>query len=129
MSKTITLGKRVLRGDLWHDDRGEIPGSPADWDPPMTEDERNIAALSDTDNPPLTPDQLARFRRVPLAKFVRRKLGMTLEQFAEQFRIPAEIMRAWEAHVSKPDQAMQAYLQVIERDPDAVRRALAPRAA
>ncbi len=124
MRKIATTGRRVLKGNVWHDDNGEIPGSPADWSPPMTVEEKHAAAMSDPDNPPLTPEQLARFKRVPAAKRIRHKLGMSQEAFADRFHIPLGTLRDWEQHRAEPDQAARAYLQVIEREPAAVERAL-----
>ena len=129
MSKLNTSGNRVLKGDIWHDDNGPLPDSPAEWDPPMTDDEINEAARSDPDNPPLTADQLARMRRISPAKFIRRKLGLSDEQFAKRFRIPLALLRDWERHRAEPDEAALAYLQVIDRETAAVERALEPEAA
>lgn len=122
MSKTTTTGKRVLKGDLWHDDNGEIPGSPAEWEPPMTAAEKHEAALSDPDCPPRPFDRPV--HRIALAKFIRRKLRISREQFAERYRIPLATLTDWEHHRSEPDAAMLAYLRVIEREPEAVDRAL-----
>ena len=126
MSTIVTTGKRYLKDDRWHDDDGIIPGYPDQWEPPMTDEERHVAALSDPDNPPRTPEQLARMRRVARAKFIRHKLGMSQEDFARRFGIPIGTLRDWEQHRSEPDQAARSYLQVIERDPEAVLRALEP---
>ncbi len=90
----------------------------------MTDDERHTAALSDPDNPPLTDEQLARFRRISKAKFVRRRMQLTQEEFAQRFRIPLKTLQDWEQHRSVPDQAAQAYLAVIEHEAEAVVRAL-----
>ena len=129
MRQTVTTGKRYLKNDLWRDDSGEIPGTPADWNPPMTEAEMHEAALSDPDGQPSTPAQLARMRRVSRAKFIRHKLGLSDEQFAARFRIPLALLRDWERHRSEPDEAALAYLQVIERETAAVERALQPEVA
>jgi putative transcriptional regulator len=125
MNKTTTIGTRVLKGDVWHDDNGEIPGTPRDWHPPMTDDERHTAALSDADNPPMTTAQLSGMRRVSPAKFIRRKLGMSQEQFAERYQIPIGTLRDWEQGRKEPDAAAKAYLRVIEREPEMTARALA----
>lgn len=124
MNKIATTGKRYIKDDRWHDADGPIPGHPGVWDPPMTEDEVMIAALSDPDNPPSTPEQLARMRRVSFAKHVRWKLGLSQEEFARRFGIPLETLRDWERHRSKPDQAAESYLKVIAKDPDGVMKAL-----
>lgn len=124
MNKIATSGKRYLKEDRWHDDNGLIPVHPGEWDPPMTDEEVEIAALTDPDNPPTTPEQLARSRRVLLAKFIRFKLGLSQEDFARRFGIPVGTLRDWEQHRSKPDQAAESYLKVIAKDPAAVARAL-----
>jgi putative transcriptional regulator len=92
----------------------------------MTEAEIYEAALSDPDAQPSTPEQLARPpRRIPRAKFIRRRLGLSQEQFAERYNIPLATLQDWEEHRAMPDSAMLAYLKVIERLPDAVAEALA----
>jgi putative transcriptional regulator len=50
---------------------------------------------------------------------------MSQSEFAKTFHIPLGTLRDWEQHRREPDQAAQAYLNVIAREPDAVRRALA----
>lgn len=129
MKKYLTTGKRHLVGDVWHDDNGPIPDTPVEWDPPMTDEEITVAALSDTDNPPMTSEQLSRMRRVSRAKFIRHKFGMSREEFARRFSIPVATLHDWENHRSAPDAAMLAYLRVIEREPEAVERALGAVAA
>ena len=124
MKKIVTTGKRFLKDDAWHDDNGLLPGHPGLWDPPMTEEEVMIAALSDPDAQPSTPEQLGRARRVSIAKFVRFKLGLSQEQFAERFGIPIGTLRDWEQHRSKPDAAAESYLKVIAKNPKAVMKAL-----
>lgn len=90
----------------------------------MTEEEINAAALSDPDNPPLTDERLARMRRVPQVKVIRRAFGLTQEQFAERYQIPLGTLRDWEQGRSEPDQPAKAYLRAIAGDPEAVARAL-----
>jgi DNA-binding transcriptional regulator YiaG len=124
MNKIATSGKRVLKGDVWHDDNGEIPGFPDQWDPPMTDAERLIAAHADADNPPMTPERLARARPVSRARFVRQKLGLSIEEFSQRYGIPLDVLRAWERHQATPDAAELAYLDVIMEAPDAVAAAL-----
>jgi putative transcriptional regulator len=92
--------------------------------PDLTEEEINAAALTDLDNPPQTRETQARLKRVPQVKVMRRALRMTQEEFSARFRIPLGTLRDWEQGKSEPDQAARAYLTVIARDPDAVRRAL-----
>ena len=103
-----------------------FPPDQTDWAAlrTMTDEEINAAALGDPDNPPLTPERQARMRRVPQVKVMRQALGLTQEEFSARFRIPLGTLREWEQGKSEPDQAARAYLAVIARDPEAVRRAL-----
>jgi putative transcriptional regulator len=82
------------------------------------------AALSDPDNPPLTSVQLAKMRRVPRVKTLRRALGLSQEEFASRFQIPLGTLRDWEQGRTEPDQAARAYLNVIAHNPENVRDAL-----
>jgi putative transcriptional regulator len=94
----------------------------------MTDDEVHAAAVSDPDAQPLTDVSLARMRRVPTIKTLRRALGLTQEEFATRFQIPLGTLRDWEQGRAEPDQPARAYLRVIARDPEAVQRALRPQA-
>ena len=90
----------------------------------LTEEEVMAAALADPDAQPLSDDQLARMRRVPLAKRLRWKLGLSQDDFARRFGIPVGTLRDWEQHRSKPDQAAESFLKVIAANPKAVEKAL-----
>ncbi|MDZ3837629.1 MAG: helix-turn-helix domain-containing protein [Rhodospirillales bacterium] len=74
---------------------------------------------------------MARARRVPRAKTLRRALGLTQEEFATRYHIPIGTLRDWEQGRAQPDQPASAYLMAIAGDPEGVRRALdgAPRPA
>jgi putative transcriptional regulator len=74
------------------------------------------------------PGSLGRVGRVSLAKRIRWALHMSQVEFAKTFCIPLGTLRDWEQHRRDPDQAAQAYLEVIAREPEAVRRALKARA-
>ena len=69
-------------------------------------------------------EQLAKAKRVPRIKTLRRALGLTQDEFATRYHIPLGTLRDWEQGAAEPDQAARAYLRVIARDPEAVRRAL-----
>jgi putative transcriptional regulator len=56
---------------------------------------------------------------------MRRKLGMTQEEFALKYCLTLARVRDWEQKRSAPDSAARAYLRVIEKEPEAVERALA----
>lgn len=90
----------------------------------MSEEERHRAALSDPDCPPASEAQLARARRVPTVRALRKKLNLTQEEFAARFHLPLGTVRDWEQGAHRPDKAAQVLLTVIARDPDAVARAL-----
>jgi putative transcriptional regulator len=94
---------------------------------PMKEEEVSAAAQRDPDARPMTEEEFRRARRVPRAKTLRRALGLTQEQFAARYHIPLGTLRDWEQGRSVPDQPARAYLTVIARDPEGVRRALAAR--
>jgi len=90
----------------------------------MTAEERRAAAMSDPDNLPLTEADAKRMRRTPRAKIIRRALGLSQEDFAARYHIPLGTLRDWEQGRAEPDQAARAYLTVIARAPDVVRKAL-----
>ena len=56
---------------------------------------------------------------------MRRKLGMTQKSFAVRYGLTLARVRDWEQGRSAPDGAVRAYLKVIEKEPEAVERALA----
>jgi putative transcriptional regulator len=103
-----------------------FPPDQTDWTTlrAMTDEEIDAAALADPDNPPITPERQARLKRVPQVKVMRRALRLTQEEFSARFRIPLGTLRDWEQGKSEPDQAARAYLTVIARDPEGVRKAL-----
>ena len=64
-------------------------------------------------------------------KKLRRRLGLTQESFAARFGFALGTLRNWERGRRRPDGPAQILLQVIDREPAAVERALGrkPRAA
>jgi putative transcriptional regulator len=92
----------------------------------MTAAEKHAAAMSDPDNQPLTEADMKRMKRTPQARIIRRALGLSQEDFAARYHIPIDTLRDWEQGRAEPDQAARAYLTVIARAPDVVRRALEP---
>ena len=124
MNKHATTGNRTLKGDVWHDDNGPIPGTPADWQPPMTDAEIITAAESDPDNPPLTDAQLERMQPVSEAKRLRWSMRLSQAEFASQFGIPIDMLRDWELQKSEPDAAARVLLRVIKIAPQTVAKAV-----
>lgn len=55
---------------------------------------------------------------------IRKMLGLTQASFAWRFGFGLPIVRDWEQGRHQPDQAVQAFLVTIERQPIRVRRAL-----
>jgi putative transcriptional regulator len=107
------------------------PVSKTDWArlDAMTDEEVIAAALSDPDAQPLSPEALAKMKRVSRVKVLRQRLGMTQAEFAEAFHLPITTLRDWEQRRSTPDAPARALLLAIERDPEAMRRLLADHAA
>ena len=83
------------------------------------------AALADPDAQPLSPEELAKMRRVSPVKALRQRLGMTQVEFAEAFGLPISTLRDWEQRRSTPDAPARALLRAIEREPETMRRLLA----
>lgn len=104
--------------------------SESDWDRlrAMSDADAEAGALADKDNPPMIADRrdMAPVARV---KIIRRALHLTQEEFSVRYRIPLGTLRDWEQGRTEPDQAAQAYLQVIAKEPETVSRALGTRSA
>lgn len=56
---------------------------------------------------------------------IREKTGMSQAEFASHYGFSGRTLQEWEQGRARPDSAVRAYLIVIDREPDAVRRALA----
>jgi putative transcriptional regulator len=54
----------------------------------------------------------------------RQRLGMSQPAFAAAFGVPLPTLRKWEQHVRRPQGPARVLLRVIEREPEAVRRAI-----
>ena len=119
MSKTGTTRITVKPGDA-------PPRGDTDWArlTAMTDDETLEAARSDPDALPMTPEELARMKRVSPVKVLRQRLGMTQIEFAEAFGLPVSTLRDWEQRRSTPDAPARALLRAIEREPETMRRLL-----
>lgn len=55
---------------------------------------------------------------------LREKLGLSQDKFAALFGLSARTVRNWEQGVRHPDGPARVLLQVIDREPEAVMRAL-----
>ncbi len=85
--------------------------------------ERQVAENPDA-APLLTDEELDRAEFGSRVRRLRQKLNLSQPAFAERFQIPVASLRDWEHGRRMPDGATRAYLIVIEREPEAVQRAL-----
>jgi DNA-binding transcriptional regulator YiaG len=89
----------------------------------------DAASAPDDDTPMLTAKELASFRHVKPVKaldpsLIRRRLKMSQAAFAQVFGVSVRTVQEWEQRRRKPAGAARALLQVIDREPEAVRRAI-----
>ena len=67
-----------------------------------------------------------RWEMIPLdVKAIRKGLKLTQQQFAQEFGLELRTIQDWEQGRVMPTGAARTLLRIIERDPEAVRRALA----
>src|ERR1017187_1802853 len=57
-------------------------------------------------------------------KAIRKKVGMSQSEFAAAFALNRRTLQEWEQGKTSPDNAVRAYLTVIDRNPQAVVEAL-----
>jgi putative transcriptional regulator len=90
----------------------------------LTDADINAAAETDPDNPPMSDAEFGRLQAASAIRRVRAATGLSQARFAEVYRINLGRLRDLEQGRTQPDSAFLAYLTVIAREPDAVRRAL-----
>jgi putative transcriptional regulator len=90
----------------------------------MTEADIGSAAEADADNPPLSDIELSKVRSARVVRQARLRSGLSQAAFAKTFRINVARLRDLEQGRTRADSALLAYLTVIEREPEIVRRAL-----
>jgi putative transcriptional regulator len=56
---------------------------------------------------------------------IRHRLGLSQAEFASRFGFKLDALQNWEQGRRRPEGAARAFLRVIEREPEAVQRALA----
>ena len=113
--------------------RAEIDLSVVDWSAlkKVSDAQIEAQALAADDCPAFSDDELARatwVRPVIAAedvKTIRRRLGLSQEQFAVRFGFSVETLRNYEQGHRRPTGPASVLLRVIASEPDAVRRALA----
>ncbi len=57
---------------------------------------------------------------------LRKRMKLSRQKFADRFGLDARAIQDWEQGRRVPDRAARVLLTVIDREPDAVMRALAP---
>jgi len=82
--------------------------------------DRAASAVLDTWGPP----ESTRVPPVVDVKSIRKRLGMSQLRFAAEFGFSASTVRNWEQGIVHPPASARAFLTVIDREPDLVRRAL-----
>ncbi|UEM20055.1 helix-turn-helix domain-containing protein [Skermanella mucosa] len=89
--------------------------------------ERHIAEDSDTAPDLGSRDPSEFVARSPDldVRTIRKRLGITQEEFASRFGINIWTLREWEQHRREPDGPAQALLKVIAHNPAAVAEAIA----
>jgi putative transcriptional regulator len=82
------------------------PDAAPEWDWPL--DDPHVRIMVPTD-----------------VKAIRAKFGMSQDQFAKAFALNLATLRDWEQERRMPHGPARTLLQIIDREPEAVRRALA----
>jgi putative transcriptional regulator len=90
----------------------------------MTDADITRGAEMDPDNPPLSPNELARVKTARTVRRVRARTGLSQARFAQVFRISIGRLRDLEQGRTTADSALLAYLKVIDQEPELVKRAL-----
>lgn len=105
----------------------DLPAGDTDWDAidALSDSDVDQAAQSDPDAPATKPEELSHFQRAVDVKAIRDRMSLTQEQFATTFHLSLATVQAWEQGQSLPDPIARTLLRVIERNPNAVRDALA----
>jgi len=71
------------------------------------------------------PESLTRYKFAASdVRAIREKLGMTQQQFADFLMISVRTLQKWEQGTREPDGASHTLLRVLEKEPEAVKRAL-----
>src|SRR5689334_14831527 len=83
----------------------------------VSDAERARQALADSDNPPLTDEQLKRMALAREVRRVREKTGLSQPQFAARFHIGLARLRDFEQARSEPDFIVRVFLRMILEDP------------
>ncbi|HKT73051.1 MAG TPA: helix-turn-helix domain-containing protein [Steroidobacteraceae bacterium] len=105
MSKVSVTRKRGTKFRFSDKERARL-GAPSE-----TEVESGTSA--DSDNPPLTKDQLNRMAVAREVRRIREKTGLSQPQFAARFHIGLARLRDFEQGRSEPDFIVRVFLRMI----------------
>jgi len=90
--------------------------------------ETTIAIPADPNDPEDFDVTVAALERGLMGRRIRQlraRLGMSQEEFAQAYGIPASSIRQYEIGRHMPPPAVRAYIKVIEAEPEMARRAVA----
>ena len=125
MNKTVTFARMRSDGTLMpatsESSEAVLAGESI---APTTPEQVAEAVRRGPDTPPPSTENPQRMRLAPHVAALRGVLALTQEVFAARYHIPLGTLRDWEQGRSEPDPPMRAYLTVIARHPEIVRRAL-----
>ena len=126
MSGTVTFARINHDGTLMHvPSDGSEEALPAEPIAPLMPEQVKVAVPQGPDAQLLSAaDAQPMHLTLPHVASLRRALFLTQKEFAAYYHIPLATLRDWEREHSQPDQPMCAYLAVIARHPEIVRRAL-----
>lgn len=91
----------------------------------LSDEALETAAKADPDNLPATRTMETRARTAHVVRRVRAGTGLSQSRFAARYGFSAAAVRDWEQGRRTPEASTLCYLRVIEREPQAVERALA----
>ena len=91
----------------------------------LADEALEAAAWSDPDNLPVTTTMAARAEAAHTVRRVRAGTGLSQNRFAAHYGFSVAAVRDWEQGRRTPEASTLCYLRVIEREPQAVSRALA----
>ena len=91
----------------------------------LSDEALEAAAAADPDNLPATRTMETRARIAHVVRRVRAGTGLSQSRFAARYGFSAGAVRDWEQGRRTPEASTLCYLRVIEREPQAVERALA----
>jgi putative transcriptional regulator len=130
MSRTVTFARINHDGSLVHvTSDGSEEALSAEPIAPLMPEQVKEAVPQGPDAQPLSAEDAETMHLTPPhVASLRRALFLTQKEFAARYHIPLATLRDWEREHSQPDQTICAYLAVIARHPEIVRRALQRRA-